>query len=57
MMPGEKRDDPFGDLLGAVGDGVAPAAGRLVAGEDGALSRRQPYGGARGGFGRRSALA
>jgi len=56
MMPAEKRDDPFGDLLGALGDSVAPAAGCLVSGEDGALGRRQPRDRAAGGFGRRSAL-
>jgi len=34
VTPSQKRDDPFGDLVGALGDGVTPAAGCIVAGKD-----------------------
>ncbi len=37
----EKSDHPVSDLVGAVGDGIAPAAGSLVAGKDRALRGRQ----------------
>jgi hypothetical protein len=47
----EKGDDPVGDFLRALGDGIAPAAGRIVVGKDGALGAWQPHSGTSGGFG------
>ena len=52
----EERDHPLGDLIGPLGDDIAPAAGRRVPGEHGALGRGQPWRGARSRFGRRPVL-
>jgi len=39
--PSEKRSHLLGDLISAVSNGVAPAAGRVIAGKDEALGSRQ----------------
>ena len=36
----EKSDHPVGNLVGAVGDGIAPAAWRIVTGQNRALRGR-----------------
>jgi hypothetical protein len=53
----EERDHPCRDLIGLVGDGIAPAPRRRVPGEHGTLGRGQPCCGARCRFSRRPALA